>query len=156
MGAEVGYAFRFDGGFSVTPLAGLDYRHASIDGYQESGASPYNLAVDDNDVDSLTSSLGFAIGGDFDLGGMKLSPELRAAWQHEFLDSEEDITASFVAAPGSSFTAVGSDFGADAGLVGAGVTLEVSTGVEAFVDYNGRFSGGYAANAVSGGLRLSW
>ena len=60
------------------------------------------------------------------------------------------------AAPGSSFTAVGSDFGADAGLVGAGVTLEVSTGVEAFVDYNGRFSGGYAANAVSGGLRLSW
>src|SRR5262249_26003027 len=103
MGAEVGYAFRFDGGFSVTPLGGLAHRHASIDGYKETGASPYNLDVDSNDVDSLTPTLGFAIGGDFDLGGMKLSPEVRAAWQHEFLDSEEDITASFVAAPGSSF-----------------------------------------------------
>jgi len=78
------------------------------------------------------------------------------AWQHEFLDSAEEITAAFVGQPGSAFTAVGSDFGADAALIGAGLTLEMANGIELFADYNGRFASGYNANAVTGGLRFSW
>jgi hypothetical protein len=34
--------------------------------------------------------------------------------------------------------------------------VEITDGLEGFVDYNGRFSSGYTANAVSGGFRLSW
>ena len=152
---EFGYLWQA-GGFLFQPLAGLEYTHASIDGFTETGADPFNLVVSDRDADSLESRLGFVASTELDLGGMMLVPEVRAEWRHEFLDDNDEVTAAFVGQPGSSFTAIGSEFGRDAAVVGAGLTLRVTDSIDAFVDYDGRFQSDYQAHAVSGGLRFSW
>ncbi len=154
--AEAGYLWRQDN-VLIQPLVGVDYIHASIDGFTESGADPYNLTVSDNDVSSLQSRLGFAASVEIALSDeMLLVPEVRAEWRHEFLDDSQEVTAAFAGQPGSSFTAVGSEFGRDAAVVGAGLTLQVSHSTELFVDYDGRFQSGYEAQTVSGGLKFSW
>ena len=92
-----GGGYDFDvGGFTLTPLARLDYIRVDIDGYREhidntnSGA----LRFDSRDVDSLTSVLGaqgsYAISTSFGV----LLPQVRFDWLHEFLNDSKTIKAS--------------------------------------------------------------
>jgi outer membrane autotransporter protein len=83
-------------------------------------------------------------------------PEVRAAWQHEYLDANQTLTADFVSAPTTPFTVSGANYGRDAALVGAGVTANVLPNVNLFLDYDGRFNGGFTEHAVSGGIRIKF
>ena len=56
--------------------------------------------------------------------------------------------------PGSTFSATGINFGRDAALIGAGLSLELSPDAKVFVDYDGRLSQRLQEHSVSGGLRV--
>ena len=62
---------------------------------------------------------------------------------------------AFTAVPDAQWTVVGSDIGADAGLVGAGLLLEISGQFEAVADYGGQFSGSGSSHAGSIGLHTA-
>jgi uncharacterized protein with beta-barrel porin domain len=66
------------------------------------------------------------------------------------------MRASFVAAPGSTFTSTGASFGDDSFLGGAGITTTITASTQIFLDYDARVTGGYTAQAVSGGLRVQF
>jgi outer membrane autotransporter protein len=85
-----------------------------------------------------------------------LVPEVRIGWTHEFGDASQSLSASLVGVPGSSFSAIGINFGRDSAIVGAGMSLELSPDAKVFLDYDGKFSQRFQEHAISGGLRLKF
>ena len=55
---------------------------------------------------------------------------------------------------GSNFSATGIDFGRDAALVGAGISMELSPDAKVFLDYDGRLASRLQEHSVSGGLKV--
>lgn len=148
----VGVDLRY-GGWTVTPELGAQYTMVRVDAFTETGGAA--LSVDGDKADSFRSSLGARFRHDWRTDFGIVTPELRASWQHEFLDKERDIRASFVdqALPGTfATTAAGS--GTDFGVVGAGLTANVATRLQMMLGYDFKFGGhDFQAHQLSGRLR---
>ncbi|MCK9908903.1 autotransporter domain-containing protein [Microbacteriaceae bacterium K1510] len=148
----VGVDLRY-GGWIVTPELGAQYTMVRVDAFTETGAAA--LAVDGDKADSFRSSLGARFRYDWQTDFGIVTPELRASWQHEFLDKERDIRASFVdqSLPGTfATTAAGS--GTDFGIVGAGLTANIVTRMQMMLGYDFKFGGhDFQAHQLSGRLR---
>jgi outer membrane autotransporter protein len=137
----------------VTPEIGAQYTTVRVDGFSETGTAA--LAVSSDKADSFRSSLGARFRYDVLSAWGKLTPELRASWQHEFLDKERDVRASFVdqTLPGNfATTAAGS--GTDFGVLGAGVNMNVAERTQLSIGYDFKFGGySFTAHQLSGRLR---
>lgn len=93
------------GRITLTPVAGLAYGRLQQSAYTERGTGA--LAVDANGRDSLRSLLGARVLLPLSRRGVDaMSLELRALWNHEFVDSSYDTTARFVSG-GGAFTTAG-------------------------------------------------
>ncbi|MBV9589073.1 MAG: autotransporter outer membrane beta-barrel domain-containing protein, partial [Hyphomicrobiales bacterium] len=139
---------------SVAPYAALDYVHAQVDGFSETGGFGA-LAVNSTDNNSFQTTLGLRLTSRLTLATYgSLIPELRLGWSHEFGDASQKITASLVGVPGSDFSAAGTLFGRDAALIGAGMSMEISPDAKVFVDYDGRLGSRLQEHSVSGGLKV--
>jgi len=155
--AETGYALHpaFLPQTRVTPYLGLGYLHAHTNGFTETGSTTV-LSVQAMDPNSFTTTLGARAAATLQIGTTVFRPELRAGWQHEFLDAAATMRAAFATAPGSVFTATGTGFGRESFLGGAGMTTTITSSTQVFFDYDAKVNGGYTAQAVSGGLRVQF
>lgn len=116
--ASVGIGYdRAGGGFSFQPTLRLTYTDASIDGYVErfetgpgsqidpNTGQPFGfgmaLEVEDQDVESLISTLGATLAWNVSTGWGVLIPQLRVEWMHEFEDDPRAIVTRFAATPQS-------------------------------------------------------
>jgi outer membrane autotransporter protein len=149
---QLGYVMQRNG-FTLTPNLVLNYAHAHTDAFTETGSAA-GLIVNAANGDSLQTTLGIRASTTFATSLGTVIPEVRAGWGHEFLDASETITAAFVSAPTVPFTVTGANYGRDSAVVGAGFTAEVSRDVRFYVDYDGKFQGGFDQNAVSAGFRV--
>lgn len=101
LGLESGYDFRpGDGCTSLTPFAGLRWQHLSQDSASErasaGAANAFASQLDSLSADSVVSSLGLELSRDIRLSqGRRLTPSLRAAWNHEFGDTTVNGNASY-------------------------------------------------------------
>jgi len=152
---EGGYIAEFQG-LTLTPYLGLDYVHAHTDAFTETGGGGTALSVNAANANSFTTILGFRASTTLAMGTGSVVPEVRAAWQHEFADPNRSITQAFIAAPQTPFTVTGANYGRDAALVGAGIVGNIDASTSVFIDYDGRFNGGFTEQAVSGGLRVKF
>jgi uncharacterized protein with beta-barrel porin domain len=155
---ESGYALHpaFLPQAQVTPYLGLGYLHTHTGAFTETGSTSA-LSVQAMDSNSFTTTIGARLGATWQIGTTAFRPELRAAWQHEFLDDSATVRASFATAPGSSaFTTTGTSFGSESFLGGAGVTTTITASTELFFDYDAKVTGGYTAQSVSGGMRVQF
>ncbi len=84
---------------SLIPVASLAYSRLDENGYTEHGEGA--LRISGRDTDSLRSGLGVKAVV-LEIGSLKSGIELRALWQHEFANTDQDTTARF-AAGGSTF-----------------------------------------------------
>ncbi len=150
--STLGVDYRF-GAWVVTPEIGAQYTTVRVDGFTEIGAAA--LIVSADKADSFRSSLGARFRYDMLSAWGKWTPELRASWQHEFLDKERDVRASFVdqTLPGNfATTAAGS--GTDFGVIGAGLTANVGDRTQLSAGYDFKFGGrSFTAHQLSGRLR---
>ena len=96
------------GGFSITPFAHLAYLESNIDGYTErlrgsntSAGYGLALAVDDQEVKSLASTVGVQFAHTINTSQGVLTPYVRADWEHEFENDSRNITARFAAVDSS-------------------------------------------------------
>ena len=81
----VGYDVR-KGGWLFGPTASFQYTHVSIDEFSERGSlTPLRIA--NQDSDSLRTAFGFKASYDWQVDGVLIKPEVRAAWQHEYGDT---------------------------------------------------------------------
>ncbi|MGB8170660.1 MAG: autotransporter outer membrane beta-barrel domain-containing protein, partial [Chthoniobacteraceae bacterium] len=130
-----------------------------LDGYRESGGGTARLAFDGQNFDSLVSVLGWQVARSFQTGGFTITPQVRAAWWHEYRNRAESVADRLVESPfqlgsGDNFQHVGS-FGTsaesqppstDALEVGGSITLALSDRFTVTADYLGRVLQGAAVS----------
>ena len=69
---------------------------------------------------------------------------------------QETLSAAFSGAPGNNFAVTSAELGRNFGVVGAGVTAQLSPLVNLYLDYDYTFSSSLEAHAGSGGLEFLW
>ncbi len=118
-----GYHFSTQG-FTITPLASLQYTHLHLGGYTETGAGDINLIVESQNYDFLESGLGVKLARAFGFRGGAAVPEVHFKWLHELDNPALKNTASFTVAGGSpSITTPGLKTADDTFNVGGGFTF---------------------------------
>jgi outer membrane autotransporter protein len=102
----------------------MAYHHLSQDSYTETGAPGANLTVDSVDTYSARSGLGGKIAANFgSYEGWVFTPNARAAWLHEFNDQAPDMTTTYAAAGGTTFTTNGLKMATEAAQIGVGLDM---------------------------------
>ena len=148
-----GYTYR-TGGWSVGPIASMRYSWVGIDSFTEHGSlAPLRYA--DQSEDSLRSTVGAQTSYVFKLGKIAVTPQVRAQWQHEYLDNARSIGASFL--PGGAFSVSGPEVGRDSLLLDAGVTVQLTSQVGVYACYTGDLGRqNYSSQGVNGGVQVSF
>lgn len=150
---RTGIDFQYEG-FELTPYASLAYTHQHRPEITEDGGGALSQVVEAQDYDSLTTTVGAEMAYEIKLNeAATLTPRIQAAWRHEFLDSDRDMTARFVF-DGGPFTVSGEHPARDQAILGAGLELSFNKRISIFADYQGAFSGDGSGHAVWGGLQV--
>ena len=82
--AQAGYLADL-GSFRAGPIVGLDYTHALIHGYTETGDSLLTMMVGQQSVDDLIGDVGFELRSPFAWGGNVYSPFVNVTAEEDFL-----------------------------------------------------------------------
>jgi outer membrane autotransporter protein len=144
------------GGLSIGPIANFQYTYVDFDGFTENG-SLAPLKFNGQNADSIRTSVGLKTSYDWKVGSVLVRPEIRAAWQHEFGDTEYSIVSSFANGAGSSFTVNGPAIGRDSLLIGAGAAVLLNDRVSVYAYYDGELARtNYSSNNVSAGVRVTF
>jgi outer membrane autotransporter protein len=150
-----GYEWR-SGGLTIGPTFSYQYTYVEFDGFTEHG-SLLPLTFPDQNANSSRTALGGKISYDWHVGHAVVRPEFRAAWQHEFGDTENSIIASFANGAGNSFSVNGPEIGRDSLLIGAGAAVIFNDRVSVYAYYDGELARtNYSSNNVSAGVRVSF
>jgi fibronectin-binding autotransporter adhesin len=150
-----GYDFRH-GAWTFGPLAGLQYTHLSVDGYDESGSAG-DLSVNEQDANSLRSRLGGRVSFAFVDDGIHFTPHLDVSWQHEFMDQSRGITSQFDGAGLGSFSVQTTEPSRDSALVGAGLDADLNGTVTVFGDYEVQAGQeNYFGQSIQGGVKIGF
>ncbi|MEM1444565.1 MAG: autotransporter domain-containing protein [Planctomycetota bacterium] len=151
------YRFDLPGEVRLEPFAGFEYYNSETDDYSESGAGVANLSIDEQDFDALYSTLGARVHRTFVIDSHTITPELRAGWQHEWLDSDAETSARFLdGGVNGSINVVGVNPDDDAALLGAGLTADFNRKFSLRVDYDARLSSDQTDQQVTFSLRIPW
>jgi outer membrane lipase/esterase len=159
---STGYDFTTRG-FTFGPYGRLSYLKADIDGFQEridntNDGFGLSLAINDQNVESLTWALGGQASYAISTGVGVLVPQLRFEWEHEFLDIQHRITARFVSDPANTPILLDTDNpDRDYFNLGAGLSAVFQRGVSAFVYYETVLAlRDVTAHQVAVGIRLAF
>ena len=107
------------GNLTVGPTASFQYTWVGVDAFTEHG-SLAPLRIDDQHADSYRTALGAKASYDWTVGNMVITPEIRAAWQHEFGQTQYAVASRFANGAGTGFSVTGPPVGQDSLLIGAG------------------------------------
>lgn len=152
---NAGYDFR-RGQWTVTPNASIAYTRVNLDEFDETGSlSP--LSYPDQHQESLRSEVGVTIAYDAVFNGMKITPQARIAWQHEFLDSTQTMDSRFIGGSGPIFSVSGPQMDRDRTVFSAGISAEITPAVTVYAFYDGQFGNShYDADQVTVGCKISF
>lgn len=148
-----GYDFHY-GAFTWGPVASFQYSTVGNDGFTERGALGA-LRIHAQSQDSLKSAIGLKASYRQRLGRVVLTPEIRAQWQHEFLEDTSSIDAGF--SSGNAFTVHGPEIGKDALLLDVGASAQLSFHVAIFAYFTTELAReNYTVHSINGGVRVSF
>jgi uncharacterized protein YhjY with autotransporter beta-barrel domain len=122
--------------FKIGPRIGLSVLSWQVNGYAEGGTSGLQLRYDDYDATSVQTSLGAAAEYPISTSFGVVTPQLTAAWVHEFGNDQQTITARFIEAPGSSPFAFQTEEPArDWAVISLGASLAMANGLRPYVKF---------------------
>ncbi|HRJ72164.1 MAG TPA: autotransporter domain-containing protein [Terrimicrobiaceae bacterium] len=150
---DAGYDWKA-GGFTFGPLVSAQYTYAGIAPFTEDGAGSLNLAVDQQNVNSLRTNIGGRIAYTWNVTDtVVIVPEVRMFWQHEFLNNPRNIGASLDGGSGAGFGYETSTPDRDSIFAGAGVSAQFGERWNGYVYYNADFGRqDYIGQMISTGL----
>ncbi len=146
-----GYDFH-SGAWTYGPVAGLQYTHLTVNGYNEQDSFA-DLSVKEDQSDSLRSRLGGQVRLDVHDCGVTFTPHLEASWVHEFMDQSRGITSQFSDFSGGSFTVRTENPSEDSALVDVGLDAQVNNSITVFGDYLVQGRAGQLLRPVGAGGR---
>ena len=119
------------------PYARLSYLRVDIDSFKESGAQGLNLEVEDQEITSLISALGFRASKKFSWKWGVWFPQIRGEWNYEFENDSKTIKTQYVNDPFNTQLLVKTE-NPDRDFFRVGFTLaNVSQGgTQAYFDYD--------------------
>jgi outer membrane autotransporter protein len=144
--------------WTVGPNWSVQYDHQSLNGFTEHGADSLDLLVKDGDTDSLRTYVGARAACTFKLAAdVAIIPELRASWQHEFMQNGGTLGSALDGGAGPSFDyrTESNDTGRDSLDAGASVGLQWGARFYTNLFYNAEFGRTPAANHTVG-VSASW
>lgn len=155
--AGLGFGYNYHhNAFNVNPLVRLDYYHGKIDSYTETGAFGLNLAVDEQNFESLQTLLGLQLSYVFNHSFGALIPQFNVGWHHEFLNNSRAINARYTADFNNNIlTAVTDSPDRDYATLGFGFSSVFQGGTQVFLNYQALL--GYSninSNGFTAGVRI--
>jgi len=150
-----GYDWKF-GSLTIGPTASFQYGYIGLNAFTETGSlAPLNFP--DQTAESERTAFGVKTSYDWKIGHVDVLPEFRAAWQHEYGDTEYSIVANLASGAGNSFTVTGPPVGRDSLLIGVGAAVVWNERVTTYIYYDGEFARtNYLSNNVSAGVRVTF
>ena len=128
------------GNFTVGPSVSAQYTYLAIGSVTESGAGSLNLRVPSFDTNSFRSYLGEHVAYTWTITDtIRVVPEVRMFWQHEFLQEPSDIDAALDGGAGPEFFYRTSAPSRDAVFCGAGLIVQLGNSFSANVYYDADF-----------------
>ncbi len=150
-----GYDIR-QGDWTYGLTTSVAYTRVELNSFTESGSlSP--LSYPSQDQESLRTNLGAKISYTAVMNGIKVTPQVRVSWQHEFLDSTQSMRSQFAYGNSPVFTVDGPEMGRDSALVSAGVNVQITPSLAVYGYYDGQIGrANYISNNVSCGLKYDF
>jgi len=144
------------GGFTFGPTASFNYTYVGMGEFTEHG-SLAPMHFNSQGQESIRTAFGLKASYDCKIGHVVVKPELRAAWQHEYGDTDYALDSSFANGAGGTFTVNAPQIGRDSLLVGAGFAIQWSDRCSTYVYYDGELGRtNYDSHSVSGGVRVAF
>jgi T5SS/PEP-CTERM-associated repeat protein/autotransporter-associated beta strand protein len=158
LSASLGGGYDFKAGdFTYGPLASVSWQQLHENGFTEKGAGTVGQSVRARDTQALNTVLGGHVSRTFETPMGDVTPEVRAAWSAQWLGDSQNIVATFIGSPSSTYQAKTKDQRYNSALVDLGVTVGLSDSLAATARVGVElFRPGYAAQAASVGLKLSF
>jgi len=124
-----------DGGWTYGPNSSFEALEGTIDAFNESGTSGWEMSFDKQKVRSQIFTMGghFSYAWSFPWG--VLVPQGRAEWRTQLKDSRDLIVGRFVDDPASSFTITPDSPDSDWYRIDLGASAQFAHGVAAFLNY---------------------
>jgi outer membrane autotransporter protein len=152
---NTGYDFR-RGNWTLSPNASVSYTRVTLDGFTETGSmSPLDYPTQHQD--SLRTELGAKIAYDVVFNGMTITPQVRIAWQHEFMDSTQSMDSRFGGGNSRTFTVDGPHMDKDRAVLSAGISAQITPTVCVYGFYDGHIGNSdYNSNQLSAGVKIDF
>jgi outer membrane lipase/esterase len=153
---STGYEFNA-AALTLGPTARVNYVRVHIDGYRETGADAFNLAIGSQTIESLTSALGGELRYAMSTGWGVLTPQLNFEWEHEYKGDGRLVRAGVLADPATAVAVRTASPDRDYANLGAGLSATFAGGVSAFVHYQallGRTN--FTNHAFNAGVRFAF
>jgi len=119
-------------GYSIIPRAGVQYAHIESGSYLETGPG-INAGVLSDSTDSLQPFVGASVARSFSHSGIGLTPQVRASYRYEVLDTTR---ATQIFATNSGGIATGINAARNIASLGAGLGAEFSKTLTGYVSYD--------------------
>ena len=160
------YTADLDGGYdwhvtprlTMGPIAGLQYDHLDVDGFNESGANALNLSVGSQSMDSLQSRVGARMDYHlFTTAHNSAALEFHTAWQHEYLNDSRAINAGFEGSGLAPFAVQTSAPLRDAAVFGVALNFTFNDRFTLFTGYEVQFwRANYVEQSINAGGRIAF
>jgi outer membrane autotransporter protein len=152
---EAGYDLHC-GALAYGPFVTMAYTDTHVNSFTEHG-SLVPLSIHDDSQDSLITDVGGRLYYNWRLNQMAVIPQLKLAWEHEYLNSSLPITASAPALGGATAVFHGPSIGHDGLVINAGVLWQVNPRIAITVSYDGQLARDhYHSNGVDGVFSYSF
>ena len=148
---RAGYDFVLGDTTTVTPFGGLRYIYARNESYDENGAGSANNAVDSQSSDSLTQELGARAMWQLDTDYGVLTPEISAAWVHDYTSNIQDASGVI---GGQAYSIHTEGLPSDGVRLGLALALTSPGATDLRVEYNGELRSGYQSQTAT--VKASW
>lgn len=147
----VGYQFKLNDKWDLTPTASMQYTYYNRAGYTQSATG---FAIDSQDINTLHSRLGVKLSGQVKAMNLVLLPELAVGWEHEFIQDDDPVNAnSFGSYAFSSKTLAAEE---NSVYFSAGLTALVKDNCSVFVNYEGNIGSDSDTHGITGGVRFTF
>ncbi len=149
---EVGEKFAVSQ-FMLEPFANLAYVNLRTDGFSETGGDAA-LTSGANTTEDIFTTFGVRPSTHIAIGSIDAIVRGTLGWRHTFGEVIPNAIVSF--AGGNAFTVEGAPIARDAGVVEAGVSLNIFNNTVLGLTYGGQFSNRETDNSIRGTLAITF
>jgi len=135
--------------FRLATITALQYAYVKVNGYTETGAGRYNLKIDEQSSEVLSTFLGFRTNYEFIVNtNFSIRPEVSFQWQFQCLDPQITSTAIPLAAfESGAINSVLPGFPRNSLVFGANLRFKISDKATIRTDYDLLYNEGFITNA---------